>query len=337
MGILYLILQDLAVFAGLAGIVWALVRFSKSDRWQRALRRFYRDKIGLLAFAVIAVYFLVAICNFVKFPVRDASGNFMSVIEFCFRNVPAERNYSEPMARTTYTVNRAQPLKGRHLLGTDQLGKDVLKKTLQGCGTAMLIGTFTSAIYIPIGIVLGISAGYYKKRIDDAVQYVYSVLASIPGIMLLIAMLMVLGKGIPQISFALGITGWVGLCRLLRGETFKLRERPYCDAARALGQSDWNIIIRHILPNVMHLVFITFVLGFSGIVLSEALLSYLSVGVPIGTPSWGVMIDSARMELSRDPSVWWNIGAATAALFFLVLSLNLLADSLRRAFDPKSN
>ncbi len=112
-------------------------------------------------------------------------------------------------------------------------------------------------------------------------------------------------------------------------------ERTYVAAARALGQSTWKILTRHLLPNVMHLVLIKFVLGFCGIVLAEAMLSYLGVGSPVGTPSWGAMIDGARSELSREPMVWWNLTAATAALFGLVLSLNLFGDALRRAFDPK--
>jgi peptide/nickel transport system permease protein len=112
-------------------------------------------------------------------------------------------------------------------------------------------------------------------------------------------------------------------------------ERAYVMAARALGQSHWHIITRHLLPNVMHLVIINFILGFSGVVLAEATLSYLGVGCPVGTASWGNMIDGARSELSRDPIVWWNLVSAATALFGLVLALNLLGDALRRAFDPK--
>jgi peptide/nickel transport system permease protein len=160
--------------------------------------------------------------------------------------------------------------------------------------------------------------------------------ASIPGILLLIAVLMVLGRGLDRMALALSLTAWVGLCRLVRGETLRQASRPYVEAARALGQRNFRIVIRHILPNVMHLVVISFVLGFSGLVLAEAVLSYLGVGAPVGTASWGIMIDAGRMELSRDPAVWWNLSAATGAVFFLVLSLNLLGDALRRAFDPKA-
>jgi peptide/nickel transport system permease protein len=272
----------------------------------------------------------------VRFPSRAQPGTSVSLLDIAFSGVKREKSYSAPLADKTYSVTRPEPLEQRHLFGTDALGKDVLLQTMKACSTALMIGGLTSLLYIPIGVCLGIAAGYYKRRIDDIVQYLYSTLASVPGILLLVAILLVLGKGIPQICIALSATSWIGLCRLLRGETLRQSERAYCEAARALGQSNLRIIFQHILPNVMHLIFINFVLGFSGIALSESILSYLGVGVPIGTPSWGVMIDSARMELSREPAVWWNISAATLALFFLVLSLNLLGDSLRRAFDPKA-
>ena len=169
-------------------------------------------------------------------------------------------------------------------------------------------------------------AGYYKRWVDDLIQYLYSTIASVPEILMLVAILMVLGKGLGTMSIALGITGWVGLARLIRGETLRQTEKPYIAAAKAMGQSDWN---------VMHLVVIKFVLGFSGLVLTEAVLSYLGVGAPIGTASWGGMIDASRSELSRDPVVWWNLTSAATALFLLVLSLNIFGDSLRRAFDPR--
>lgn len=111
--------------------------------------------------------------------------------------------------------------------------------------------------------------------------------------------------------------------------------RPYVEAARTLGQSHWRIITTHLLPNVMHLILINAVLGFSALVMTEAILSYLGVGAPVGTASWGAMIVSARTELSRDPVVWWNLVAASGALFIFILSLNLLGDALRRAFDPR--
>ena len=132
---------------------------------------------------------------------------------------------------------------------------------------------------------------------------------------------------------ALAVTGWVGFCRVSRGETLKLRELDYVSAARALGVSEPRIIVRHILPNLMHLVVITFVLMFSGLVLSEAVLSYLGIGVD---GSWGQMIDQARDELSRDPIVWWNLSAAGLALFGLILAVNFVGDAVRDVLDPQT-
>ena len=325
------ILVNLAVIGFLllvAAIFWGLAH---GQRWERSWRRFKRDRVGMVALVILSFYGLVG-----------AAGLFtigsQTVIDHLFAGVPMEQSYSAPMAATSWSADpaRSTPLKGRHLFGTDALGRDVLKQTMKACSTAMLIGGFTSLIYIPVGVILGIAAGYYRRWVDDLITFFYSTLNSIPSILLLVSILLVFGKGIPQLAFALSVTSWIGLCRLLRGETLRESQRQYVEAARGLGQSHTAIIFRHILPNVMHLVFINFVLGFSGLVLAETILSYLGVGTPIGAASWGVMIDASRMELSREPAVWWNIIAATGALFFLVLSLNLLGDSLRRAFDPKA-
>lgn len=327
------LVQNLLVLAGAVVVLLGVLAFARSPRWSRPRARFLRGRAGVLALIVVALYLLVGTADLVVTPWSRPDGRPMSVLDLAFRNVPKETSYSAPMARVDLND---RPLKGFHVLGTDALGKDVLQLTFAGASTALLIGALTSLIYIPIGVVLGISAGYFKRLTDDVVQYLYSTVASIPGILLLVAIMMALGKGTAQISIALGLTGWIGLCRLLRGEALRQSERQYCEAARALGQNHASIIFRHILPNVMHLVIINFVLGFSGIILAESILSYIGVGVPIGTASWGAMIDAARMELSREPKVWWNLCAATGALFIFVLSLNILGDALRRAFDPKA-
>jgi len=173
----------------------------------------------------------------------------------------------------------------------------------------------------------------FGRRIDDAVFFVMTVLASVPSLLLLIALITVLGKGTLQVCFALGVASWVGFCRLARGETLKLREADYVAAARALGVSDFRIILRHILPNLAHLVIITFALTFTGLVLTETILSYLGVGID---GSWGQMIDQARNELSRTPIVWWNLAAAAVLLFTLVLAVNTIADAMRDIADPRT-
>jgi peptide/nickel transport system permease protein len=325
--------QNLAILSCVALFGWIATAILRSERWERPRARLLRDRVGLASLAVIGIYILIGLSNLIIVPADGADGRPLTLLDLAFQGVPIESSYSAPLAGVS---EKGKPLAGWHLLGTDVLGKDVLQQTMKGASTALLIGGLTSLIYIPIGVLLGIASGYYKRRIDDIVQYLYSTVACIPNILLLISILVVLGKGIPQMAFALGLTGWVGMCRLLRGETLRQSERPYCEAARALGQRGGTIIVRHILPNVMHLVLINFILGFSGIVLAESILSYIGVGMPIGTPSWGAMIDSARMELVREPKVWWNLGAASTALFIFVLSLNLFGDALRKAFDPKA-
>jgi peptide/nickel transport system permease protein len=326
--------QNALVIVGFGLLIWLIVASSKSERWARAWSRLRKDRIGIIAGIVIALYLIVGALDMIRLPIgHSISGT--SVLDWLTQGVPVEKSYSAPFAKTSLSLANPEPLNGWHFFGTDALGKDTLVQTLKACKTALIIGGLTSAIYIPIGALLGIMAGYFRKRVDDAIQYVYSVISSIPEILLLVSILLIMGRSLTNMSIALGITSWVGLCRLVRGETMRQSERAYVSAARALGQSHWKIITRHLLPNVMHLVLINFVLGFSGLVLAEAILSYLGVGAPVGTASWGAMIDSARNELSREPVVWWNLTAATIALFFLVLSLNLFGDALRRAFDPK--
>lgn len=323
-------LNNLLLIAGCGALLALLRGFLFSERSRRALNRLRRDRSGIACAIIVAFFLLAGLSDCLLVAPRT------SVLDYAFRNVPREEGYSAPLARTSYDERDAKPLRGFHLLGTDLLGKDVLLQTLKGCRTALIIGGLTSLIYLPLGTLLGILGGYYRRWVDDLVQYLYSTFASIPGILLLVAMMMTLGKGLDRMSVALSLTAWIGICRLVRGETFRQAGKSYVDAARALGQSNTQIILRHILPNVMHLVIINAILGFSGLVLTETILSYLGVGAPVGTASWGAMIDAARMELSREPAVWWPITAASGALFLLVLSLNLLGDSLRRAFDPKA-
>jgi peptide/nickel transport system permease protein len=328
--------QDVLVLGGFALVFFLLRAGARNDRWQRAGARLKRDRIGLIAFGVVLLYLTIGALEVFQIPMGDGT---RSVLDLLVGGIPAEKSYSAPLADTLLASARHEKLIGHHLLGTDVLGKDVFVQMLKACRTALIIGGLTSAIYVPLGALLGVLAGYFRRWMDDMIQYVYSTLASIPEILLLVAIISATtprwGRTLGTMAIALGITGWVGLCRLIRGETMRQAERPYVTAARALGQRHAKIVVRHLLPNVMHLVLISAVLGFSNIVLAEAILSYLGVGAPVGTASWGIMIDAGRTELGRDPLVWWNISAATAALFGLVLSLNLLGDSLRRAFDPK--
>jgi peptide/nickel transport system permease protein len=259
-----------------------------------------------------------------------------------------EKTYSAPWARRAFCAEFVRgpdgvlrkvypPLKypGRHPLGTDRVGEDVFYQALKGIRTAMILGVGATALAIPFALFLGMVAGYIGRWVDDLVQYIYTVLASIPTVLLVIAFMVVFGRGLPQMCTIMGITTWTTLCRIVRGETLKLREQEFVLAAVALGVPRRRILWRHILPNVMHLVIIASVLGFSGRVLSEAALTYMGIGVGVDTYSWGRMINDARMELARDPVVWWKLTAALVAMVGLVLPANVLGDALRDALDPR--
>lgn len=217
-------------------------------------------------------------------------------------------------------------------LGTDIFGRSVFYKVLHGTRIAMGVGLVSCLISIPIGIILGALAGYFGGWVDDLVVWFYTTLSSIPNIMLLIAIAYVLGKGISAIYIALGITAWVGLARVLRGEFMKHKTRDYVVAAESLGAGHFSRIFKHILPNVSHFVIIHLSIQFMSAIKAEVILSFLGLGVQ-GQPSWGVMIDDAKLELSR--GVWWQLAGATTAMFLIVLALNILGDSLRDALDPR--
>ena len=239
-----------------------------------------------------------------------------------------------------------------HIFGTDKIGRDVFYQTIKSIRTGLIIGTITTLFALPFALLLGTFAGYFRGWIDDLIQYSYTTLSSIPGVLLIAASVLMLqvymnnhAAQYPTLArradvrllalcFILGITGWASLCRFLRGETLKLREMEFVQAAKALGVSDIRIILRHIIPNVFHIVIITLVLDFSVLVLAEAVLSYVGVGVDPTTMSWGNMINSSRLELAREPVVWWPLLAALISMFGLVIAANLFADAVRDAFDP---
>ncbi|MDN5871666.1 MAG: ABC transporter permease [Nitrococcus sp.] len=240
-----------------------------------------------------------------------------------------------------------------HVLGTDKVGQDVLYAAVKSIRTGLMIGTLSTLVMLPFALALGIAAGYFRGWVDDAVQYIYTTLSSIPSILLIAAAILMIQvymanhpgsfTSVEQradlrllfLCIILGITSWTNLCRLLRGEVLKLREVDYVQAASAFGVRHGTIMLRHLLPNVMHIVMIMVVLDFSGLVLAEAVLSYINIGVDPATNSWGNMINSARLELARQPVVWWSLAAAFVFMFTLVLAANLFADVVRDAFDPR--
>jgi len=276
--------------------------------WNDAWKRLKKDKIAILCLWIIIFYSIVALLT--KFGLLASSWD-----------TQVAEKYSPPVWGHWDT-----------LFGTDIFGRSVFYKTIQGTRVAMSVGLISSLISMPIGVILGASAGYFGKWIDEFVVWLVNTLSSIPYILLLMAITWSLGKGLSSIYIALGVTSWISLCRVIRGEFIKHKSREYVVAAESLGASHFSRIFKHILPNVSHFVIIDFSINFMSAIKAEVILSFLGLGVQ-GQPSWGVMIDDSKLELSR--GVWWQLGGATIAMFFVVLAFNLLGDSLRDALDPK--
>lgn len=218
-----------------------------------------------------------------------------------------------------------------HILGTDNLGRDVFRRLVQGTRIAYHVGVMTSLIALPLGVLLGCLGGYFGRKTDAVVVWLCATVSSVPSLLLILAVAMVVGKGLAGLYWGIGLTTWVGVCRNIRAEVIKHRDRPYVQAARVLGYSDARILFRHILPNVMHIVLISFSIRFPAAVGTEVFVSFLGIGVQ-GEPSWGVMLNNARLRLWQ--GVWWEMAFVTLAIFGLVLAFNVLADELRDRFDP---
>lgn len=327
-------INDGVTFAILLLAFLAVRGLFRSSTWGPGVHRLTRNRVGMFCFAIMMAYAAVAVLDSVAWHSGKGAPS-KTALEHLFQGVSVARTYAAPLAHQDIEARDPHPVKGFHLLGTDSLGNDVLLLSLKGCRTAWIVGGFTLAMAVPVAILFGISAGYFGGWWDDLFQYIYITLSSIPSIMLIIALMMVMGKGLWQICVALAVTEWIGLARLLRGEALKARDREYVMAARAMGVSSFRVLIRHILPNVFHLVVISATLSFSGLVLSETVLSYIGVGVPSGVGSWGNMINGARLELAREPLVWWNLLGASVFLFVLVLAANFFGDAVRDAFDPR--
>ncbi len=302
------------------------------------LKRLMRRKLTAVSLILVCFYIILAVSGEAyRFYCRKT--NTIAVYE----QTDMDRSYQAPSLSG-----------GSGWLGTDYAGRDVLWRAMAAAGTAVKIGIFASIISAVIGVTLGLLGGYFGGWIDDLVVWVYSTFASMPTLLFILAFALLVTRGflfpplkaafetaaaglntdpgMMAIYLAVGITGWVGLCRVVRGETLRLREMPYVQAAKTLGFNNLRILLKHILPNVFHLVIIYFTMRFAYAIMTEVIVSYLGLGVE-SAPSWGRMIADGQERLWR--GIWWEVATATVFMFFLVLPLNLLGDALRDLLDPK--
>ena len=278
---------------------------SSKSIWRHAFDQMYSDRTAVCSCLIVIFYSLVALLSFFGVIASEWSH------EIGPSYAPPDRQY---------------------WFGLDIFGRSVFYKTIKGAEVAMSVGFVTAILSALIGVVLGLVGGYFGGKIDEIIVWFYTTFNSIPYIMLLVAITFILGKGILAVYLALGLTSWVALCRLIRGEVIRHKNREYVQAAAAIGAGHYRRLFKHIFPNVFHIVIINFSLQFQIAIKSEVILSYLGLGVQ-GRPSWGTMINDAKLELSRGN--WWQLAAATATMFIVVLAFNLLGDALRDAFDPK--
>ena len=267
---------------------------------------------GRLCLVVIAAYFAMAVSGEVQYRVARA------------RDVTQSYNIVHEDARYL-------PPSLSHPMGTDNLGRDVAQRLVQGSRIAFHVGIMTSLIAIPLGLVLGLLGGYFGGKVDSLVVWLCATVASMPGLLFILAISLIAGQGLLGIYLGIGLTTWVGVCRTIRAEVMKHRDRAYVQAARVLGYSHLRIMFRHILPNVAHIILIQFSIRFPGAVATEVFISFLGIGVQ-GEPSWGIMINNARLRLWQ--GIWWEMTFVTLAIFTLVLVFNHLADELRDLLDP---
>jgi peptide/nickel transport system permease protein len=278
-----------------------------STLYRDAWKRLRKNKLALFALAMIILFIIIAI--FAPFIAPYA-----------------------PETIDLKNMNKG-PMEG-HLLGTDSLGRDLLSRIIYGSRVSLLVGIVTECIAVPLGVVLGAIAGYYGGKVDALISRVIETMASFPFILFALVLMYVLGKGLVAVFIALGIIGWIGLARLIRGQVIQLKEREFVEAARAAGASDFAIIFKHLVPNCLSTIIVVITLDIPDDIVYEATLSFIGLGVQPPMPSWGSILAEAMRYMRQNPGYCIYPGLA---LMFLVLMFNTLGDGLRDALDPKLN
>jgi peptide/nickel transport system permease protein len=279
--------------------------------WRSAVRRLWRDHLALLGLVVICGTVLAAVCAPVLSPTDPIKNHLLD------RLTPP---MWLPGGMASYP------------LGTDTLGRDVLSRLLYGARVSLLVGLSAVLIAGVLGVSLGLMAGYYRGRLDDVLMRLGDIQLAFPILVLALAVLAVLGASVGNVILVLGMTGWVTYARIVRGETLSLTAREFVEAARALGAPDRTILVRHILPNVLPPITVVATFSVARVIIAEASLSFLGLGIPPPTPSWGAMLDEGRNYLTTG---WWLALFPGLAILLLVLGINLVGDWLRDVLDPR--
>lgn len=330
--------------------------------WTLAWRRFCRDRVGVVSCVVVAFFFALALASAVGLVAADwgkevgvsyappvllkaesapLPPDALPGLDAPSTFAPDDTGIVDPLSEELAAIQQAlAATAGREVrsatlaLGGDKWGRDVLAKVIKGTETSLLVGLAAAFLAAFLGTVFGAQAGYFGGRTDDFFNWLYSVFTSIPYLLLILAIAAVLNqKGTATVVLILGLTGWTGIFRLVRGEYLKHRVREYVQAADAIGASDTRRMFVHILPNVSHVVLVQLSLHVVLFIKSEVILSFLGFGVGVDTVSWGSMLNEAQSELLIGK--WWQLAAATVAMAALVTAFSLFTDALRDALDPQ--
>jgi oligopeptide transport system permease protein len=331
--------------------------WSGGNVWHMAGQRLLRDRIGLSAMLVAALFLVlvaVAKAGWVaqhwqrEVGVPYANPTFLGPTPVVATEQeqqdlaprvdissvdPLAPRYAEWAALAALQKTEETPRANTLLWGGDRMGRDVLSKAIKGAEVSIFVGVSAALVATLIGTVLGALGGYFGRVVGDVLEWVYNVFTAIPGILLIFAFAAVLGRGTNTVVLILGLTGWTGTYRLVRAEFLKHRSRDYVRAAQALGASHSARIVRHILPNVSHVVLVQLSILVVGCIKAEVILSYLGLGVSVDQVSWGTMLADAQTELLL--GYWWQLAAATTCMAVFVTAFSLFTDALRDALDPR--
>jgi peptide/nickel transport system permease protein len=324
--------------------------------WALAWRRLRADRIAMAALGVVLLFLLSVLLSATGLVAADwedevavnyAPPGFMgpdpALAALARPAPPAPPNAFDPLASDIGALKADLARRGQSAVavkrttlpfGADKWGHDIVRKTIKGGQTSIVVGLVAAVVAVALGTLFGAVSGFYGGRVDDLFNWFYSIFTAIPSILMILTVAAVLQtKGVLTIVLILGLTGWTGPYRLIRAEYIKHKAREYVMAADAIGASSWRRMFSHILPNVSHVALVQMSILVVGFIKAEVILSFLGFGVPVGVVSWGSMLNEAQNELILGK--WWQLAAAASAMALLVTAFSLFADALRDALDPK--